>query len=80
MQTLEPIYILINFFDHNVSLKLRSGRTITGKFVKYYRVSKNLVKWSFLENENIPFYKSENDLHITSIINNEDIVEIVKID
>lgn len=80
MDTIEPLYILLNFFDSEVLIRLKSGQTMIGKFIKFYRKSYKEVEWRFLEKQQVHMYKSENDLHYTKVVQNHEILEVIRVE
>lgn len=76
---MEPLNILLNYFDIPITLVLRSGPIVTGKFVKYSRNTENEAEWRFVDEQYIQNYERNNDLRITRRISNSDILGIEKI-
>jgi small nuclear ribonucleoprotein (snRNP)-like protein len=75
---MEPLNILLNYFDTEVNLYLKDGKKLVGKFIKFNRVSETMVNWIFLEKKNYLFFRSDEDLHLTQILSHSQIRAVEK--
>jgi hypothetical protein len=75
---MEPLNILLNFFDREVCVYLKTGKIIAGRFIKYCRIAEDEAEWYFLEKENFQKFLTLSDLHFAILIPHKHI-ESVKI-
>lgn len=76
---MEPLEILLQYYDTEITVMLKSGDILNGKFVKYKRNINGEAEWQFLDKKDLTAFEKRSDMKVTRRIMNDEIASVKKI-